>query len=171
MVEEQKEVKALVEKIPGLIKTVNAVTEEAIRRIESGSAPKGEKEVLKQEAIRDITLKVAEKIESLWLEVERVNTEIGLEMSKGDIKVVERLKEEEKIIRKYANYFVKPLVELLDVARKANVDVYEMRYGKKVQSASDVEKFDDFIQRKMKENKEKMKIVDVVAVEEVKDGN
>lgn len=128
-----------VNEIPNMIAVVNEATAQAIAKIEGKEKLTGEKEVLKQEAIRDIVMITAGKVEKLWNELN-----IGIE--------------DKEVLKKYSNYFVKPLVELLDVARKANVDVYEMKYGKKVQSTGSVEKFDDFIKRKLAENKDKLGI-------------
>ncbi len=133
--------------IPNLIKTVNETTEIAIRQINEAGGKKGEVEVRKQEAIRDIAMKAAEEVEVLWNRLIKDNV------------LPDR---EGAFLRKYANYFVRPLVELMDVARKANVDIYEMKYGRKVQHVGEVEKFDDFVRRKMTEiSAERARIIDV----------
>lgn len=126
------EKKAIAGSIPKVRETADLITAEGIKEIELLKADRGVKEIKKSELIRDVALSTVAKIQDLW-------NKVGLE------------EKDEATLRKYANYFVKPLASIFDVARKANVDVYEMKYGKKIQHEGEVEKFDDFIQRRMQE--------------------
>ena len=134
-----------VDKIPELSKTVDVITAKGIVDIDAITSDRGVAEIKKQELIRDVAISTVGKIQGLW---------DALQLSTSD----------EKTLTKYASYFVKPVASIMDIARKANVDVYEMKYGKKVQVAGGVEKFDDFIKRKLAENKKSNEIIEAKVV-------
>lgn len=144
-------------KIPNLIRLVNETTDAALKEIESQGLKKGEREIRKQEAIRDIVLKAAEKIEDLWNDaIAEHAVKKDETMPKG---IVIQIGKEDPIIKKYANYFVRPLVDLMEVARKANVDVYEMKHGKKIQHIGEVETIESYFRRRIQELKEQQVVV------------
>ena len=134
-------------KIPSMKEAVAVVTTEALTRIDDAQK---EDIIKKQEIIRDVCLGVVGKLQVLW-------DKIALDES------------DEKTLRKYSGWFVSPLAEIMDLARKANVDVYEMRYGKKLQINKMDMKFEDFIKMKRAEI-EKRPENQVIDVTEVKDG-
>lgn len=131
-------------KIPDIRDTVATVTTAALSRIEDAQK---EDIIKKQEIIRDVCLGVVGKLQSLW-------EKIALD------------EKDEKTLRKYSGWFVAPLAEIMDLARKSNVDVYEMRYGKKLQINKMDMKFEDFIKMKKAEieKRPENQVIDVTEV-------
>jgi hypothetical protein len=147
-IDESLQKKYDVGKIPDLKKEVEKLTTGAL--VEMKDAIK-EGIINKQEIIRDIPLSIIPKLQSLW----------------DKIKLIES---DEQTLRKYSGWFVTPLVELLDLARKANVDIYEMRYGKKIQINKTDMKFEDFV-KAMKEQVMSRPENQVIDIKVEKDGN
>jgi hypothetical protein len=135
-------------KIPSMKEAVSVVTAEALTRIEDAQK---EDIVKKQEIIRDVCLGVVGKLQALW-------DKIALDEA------------DEKTLRKYSGWFVAPLAEIMDLARKANVDVYEMRYGKKLQINKMDMKFEDFVKMKRAEieKRPENQVIDVTEVKSEK---
>lgn len=134
--------------IPSLKATVAEVTVTALNRLKDM-----EKEdiINKQEAIRDVCMGVVARLQVLW-------DKIALK------------EEDEQTLRKYSGWFVAPLAEIMDLARKANVDVYEMRYGKKINIEKRDMKFEDFVKSMKAEvmKRPENQIIDVTEVKEEK---
>lgn len=88
--------------------------QEAIQEVEKeimvSEAYQGANEVKKTELLRDVGLSVIKKIHMLW-----------------DVCDVSQ-----KTLKLYSQWFVKPLAQIMEQSRKSNLDVYEMKYGKKV---------------------------------------
>jgi len=134
-------------KIPELKQTIAEATSGALSELKDMQK---EDIINKQEAIRDVCLKVVDRLQVLWDKIALKETD-------------------EATLRKYSGWFVAPLAEIMDLARKANVDVYEMRYGKKLQINKMDMKFEDFVKMKRAEI-EKRPENQVIDVTEVKDG-
>lgn len=83
---------------------------EAEKEVMTREAYQGANEVKKTEMLRDIGLSVIKKIHMLW----------------------DLCGASEKTLKLYSQWFVKPLAQIMEQARKSNLDVYEMKYGKKV---------------------------------------
>jgi hypothetical protein len=135
-------------KIPSIRQEVAEATTVALAKIEDAQK---EDIIKKQEIIRDVCLGVVGKLQVLW-------DKISLD------------EKDEKTLRKYSGWFVAPLAEIMDLARKANVDVYEMRYGKKLQINKMDMKFEDFIKMKKAEVEKRAEnqVIDVVEVKDDK---
>ena len=151
---EKKEMNKDVQNMPDARVVYKKTTESALKIINKSNDEEKVKIQRKHEAIRDIALGVVKSLQDMWEE---------LELDTAD----------ERTMRKYAGWFVKPCKDILDIARKSNVDLHEMKFGKKITVDGQTEKFEDFIMR-MKQQidaRPQNKIIDVVDVKEIKDEN
>jgi len=146
-----EEEKKKVDSIPSLKVAVATITKKAFDRIDRLEGKQKEIIIKKHESIRDICIKARNEIEERWKTVKLDDTE-------------------KKALGKYLSQYVNQLTAVLDLARKANVDVYEMRYGKKLQINKMDMKFEDFVKMKRAEI-EKRPENQVIDVTEVKNEN
>ena len=120
------EVREIAGAIPNLTDVVNKTTEASIQAIESMDLEPEKKEIKKHETIRDVALSITAKLQKMWELVNLPNAD-------------------EATLRKYGAYFIKPAKETLEIARKANSDIYEMKYGKTLNINKKKESLNDWL--------------------------
>lgn len=141
--EKNPEVREIAGAIPNLTDVVNKATDAGLQEVNNMNIEPEKKEVLKHEVIRDVALSITAKLQKMW---ELVNLPTA----------------DEATLRKYGSYFIKPAKEVLEIARKANADIYEMKYGRTLNINKKKETLGDWL------TAEATDVTDVPIVEEKK---
>lgn len=115
-------------------------------------------EIQKQETVSAMMYSVINELKSLWdlylgALKDKVKEGKALEITgKGDNVKIEIL--QETILRKYNEYFLKSLVFATDVLSKINVNIHEMKFGKKMFIGKTNKTVEDFLEGKIIEVKD-----------------